>query len=188
MASTPSTAIFTTSRGRRSTENFGTTDTTTKCHTTWVGARRISPPGCPTTDSRPERRRCHLYTQNYMGPSSTVVMDSKNRLCSLIWRVDMPFHPAFQPLVALIAGILILIMPRLLNYVVAIYLIIIGILGLLPRPCKDQTPTCLRLPDKKGQLPREYICQPLDVCFHHIHLCHLVPREIAVVRGFVAGR
>jgi hypothetical protein len=35
-----------------------------------------------------------------------------------------------QPIVALIAGILILVMPRLLNYVVAIYLIVIGILGL----------------------------------------------------------
>lgn len=35
-----------------------------------------------------------------------------------------------QPLVALIAGILILAMPRLLNYVVAIYLIVIGIAGL----------------------------------------------------------
>ncbi len=36
----------------------------------------------------------------------------------------------FQPIVALIAGILILIMPRLLNFIVAIYLIVIGILGL----------------------------------------------------------
>jgi hypothetical protein len=35
-----------------------------------------------------------------------------------------------QPLIALIAGILILIMPRLLNYVVALYLIIIGAIGL----------------------------------------------------------
>jgi Protein of unknown function (DUF3096) len=35
-----------------------------------------------------------------------------------------------QPMVALIAGILILIIPRLLNYIVAIYLIVIGILGL----------------------------------------------------------
>jgi Protein of unknown function (DUF3096) len=34
------------------------------------------------------------------------------------------------PLVALIAGILILIVPRLLNYIVAIYLIVIGLLGL----------------------------------------------------------
>jgi Protein of unknown function (DUF3096) len=35
------------------------------------------------------------------------------------------------PLVALVAGILILIMPRLLNYIVAIYLIVVGILGLV---------------------------------------------------------
>ncbi len=35
-----------------------------------------------------------------------------------------------SPAVALIAGILILLMPRLLNYVVAIYLIIIGLIGL----------------------------------------------------------
>jgi hypothetical protein len=34
------------------------------------------------------------------------------------------------PLVALIAGILILLIPRLLNYVVAIYLIIVGLAGL----------------------------------------------------------
>ena len=37
-----------------------------------------------------------------------------------------------QPLIALIAGILILLVPRLLNYVVAIYLIVVGIIGLLP--------------------------------------------------------
>ena len=36
------------------------------------------------------------------------------------------------PLVALAAGILILIMPRLLNIIVAIYLIVIGVAGLLP--------------------------------------------------------
>jgi DUF3096 family protein len=36
-----------------------------------------------------------------------------------------------QPLIALIAGILILLVPRLLNYIVAIYLIIIGLAGLL---------------------------------------------------------
>jgi hypothetical protein len=35
-----------------------------------------------------------------------------------------------SPLIALIAGILILIMPRLLNYIVAIYLILVGIMGL----------------------------------------------------------
>jgi hypothetical protein len=39
-------------------------------------------------------------------------------------------HLTVGPVVALIAGILILVMPRLLNYIVAIYLIIIGIVGL----------------------------------------------------------
>jgi len=38
-----------------------------------------------------------------------------------------------QPLVALLAGILILLMPRLLNFIVAIYLIIVGVTGLWPR-------------------------------------------------------
>jgi hypothetical protein len=38
--------------------------------------------------------------------------------------------PHIGPIAALIAGILILIMPRLLNYIVAIYLIVIGAVGL----------------------------------------------------------
>jgi DUF3096 family protein len=37
----------------------------------------------------------------------------------------------FPPLAALIAGILILIVPRLLNYIVALYLVAIGLLGLV---------------------------------------------------------
>lgn len=37
---------------------------------------------------------------------------------------------SLAPLVSLIAGILILIVPRMLNYIVAIYLIVIGLLGL----------------------------------------------------------
>jgi len=40
---------------------------------------------------------------------------------------------AIEPLVALIAGVLILIAPRLLNYVVAAYLIFVGVVGLLPQ-------------------------------------------------------
>ena len=44
----------------------------------------------------------------------------------------MSIHVALQPLIALIAGILILIVPRLLNYVVAIYLIVVGLIGLAP--------------------------------------------------------
>ena len=44
---------------------------------------------------------------------------------------DMNINLQLQPIVALIAGILILIAPRLLSYIVAIYLIVIGVMGLL---------------------------------------------------------
>ncbi len=39
---------------------------------------------------------------------------------------------ALTPIISLIAGILILVVPRILNYVVAIYLILVGIIGLFP--------------------------------------------------------
>lgn len=39
-------------------------------------------------------------------------------------------HMSIGPLISLIAGILILIVPRMLSYIVAIYLIIVGLLGL----------------------------------------------------------
>lgn len=42
----------------------------------------------------------------------------------------MNFTLSITPLISLIAGILILLVPRLLNYIVAIYLILIGLLGL----------------------------------------------------------
>ena len=42
----------------------------------------------------------------------------------------MNMNLSLGPLVSLIAGILILVVPRLLNYIVAIYLIVIGLLGL----------------------------------------------------------
>jgi hypothetical protein len=45
----------------------------------------------------------------------------------------MNIHLSIGPLMALIAGVLILIMPRLLNYIVALYLILIGLLGLFGR-------------------------------------------------------
>jgi hypothetical protein len=44
---------------------------------------------------------------------------------------SMNLNLSIAPLVALLAGILILVMPRLLNYIVALYLIIIGVLGLM---------------------------------------------------------
>jgi hypothetical protein len=41
---------------------------------------------------------------------------------------------SLAPIVALIAGLLILIVPRLLNYIVAVYLIVTGLLGLFGGP------------------------------------------------------
>jgi len=42
----------------------------------------------------------------------------------------MQYVHHIQPITALIAGILILIMPRLLNYIIALYLIVVGLVGL----------------------------------------------------------
>jgi hypothetical protein len=43
----------------------------------------------------------------------------------------MHINLSLAPIVALVAGILILVMPKLLNYIVALYLILIGLLGLV---------------------------------------------------------
>ncbi len=45
----------------------------------------------------------------------------------------MNLIPHIGPVAALVAGVLILVMPRLLNYIVAIYLIVIGAVGLFGR-------------------------------------------------------
>ena len=42
----------------------------------------------------------------------------------------MQIHLSLQPLLALVAGIAILAIPRLLNYIVAAYLIVVGVVGL----------------------------------------------------------
>ena len=44
----------------------------------------------------------------------------------------MTLHLEAAPAIALVAGIIILIAPRFLNYIVALYLILVGILGLFP--------------------------------------------------------
>ncbi len=43
----------------------------------------------------------------------------------------MVMHPILSPVISLVAGILILIFPAILNYIIAIYLIIIGLTGLI---------------------------------------------------------
>jgi hypothetical protein len=49
---------------------------------------------------------------------------------SLIWRWPVNMTLSLAPIVALIAGVLILVVPRLLNYIVALYLILTGLIGL----------------------------------------------------------
>jgi len=44
---------------------------------------------------------------------------------------SMNIHIALQPFLALVAGILILVMPKFLNYIVAAYLIIYGLMGIM---------------------------------------------------------
>src|SRR5271170_6121102 len=70
---------------------------------------------------RPRRRETHAASLAFLMHSS----QQKARPMT----IDIV---AIQPLVALIAGILILLVPRILNYVVAIYLILIGFIGLWP--------------------------------------------------------
>ncbi len=53
------------------------------------------------------------------------------RLIQLKKGLMMNLHLSIGPLVSLIAGVLILVVPRLLNYIVAIYLIVIGLIGIV---------------------------------------------------------
>lgn len=47
----------------------------------------------------------------------------------------MPFRSEMlQPLIALVAGVLVLLQPNLLNYIVAIFLIVFGLIGLVRKP------------------------------------------------------
>jgi hypothetical protein len=71
---------------------------------------------CPTTSA----------ATAFRWRASALGTDSAPRLLDIRMNLTL----AIGPLVALIAGILILIVPRLLNFIVAIYLIIIGLLGL----------------------------------------------------------
>ena len=58
-----------------------------------------------------------------IGPQDRVPMGRER---NIMW-----MHIYFQPILALMAGILILVMPRLLSYIVALFLILYGIMGLL---------------------------------------------------------
>jgi hypothetical protein len=91
--------------------------------------RNISIAGAPSHEGTP-----HFSVGN-SGNSFIVGRDENSRERVEIISIngvpmDMHMNLSLAPLVALIAGILILVMPRLLNYIVAIYLIVTGLLGL----------------------------------------------------------
>ena len=80
---------------------------------------------------------CNLYGSRTTQQGNTPPFISYAKQTSLLratseMEIFMHMTIALQPLLALLAGLLILIAPRVLNYVVAIYLIIIGLLGLFP--------------------------------------------------------
>jgi hypothetical protein len=60
-----------------------------------------------------------------------------------MWRKTVTINLAVGPVVSLIAGVLILIVPRLLNYIVAIYLILIGLIGIFGWNGTHLRPTAL---------------------------------------------
>jgi hypothetical protein len=65
------------------------------------------------------------------GTDGTTVDRLSGRLTE--WRLEMLMGPPLQPWISLMAGILMLVVPRLLSYVVAGYLIVVGALGLFYR-------------------------------------------------------
>ena len=68
----------------------------------------------------------------------------------------MTFSLSIGPVAALIAGILILILPRLLNYIIALYLIIVGLVGLFGNPIGSTHASVTSIPPASVQqtLPR----------------------------------
>jgi threonine/homoserine efflux transporter RhtA len=62
-----------------------------------------------------------------------VATDSNEDSAPITQGHPMNIQLSLAPIISLLAGILILVQPKLLNYIVAIYLIVIGILGLVGR-------------------------------------------------------
>jgi hypothetical protein len=73
------------------------------------------------------RRASNILSREIQMTGAATVLTASARSSR---EVSMNLHLTIGPIVSLVAGILILVMPRLLNYIVAIYLIIIGLLGL----------------------------------------------------------
>ena len=66
-----------------------------------------------------------------MYDSVQTTSDFATNLMIHLRRITMNMNIALEPMLALVIGILILLVPRFLNYFVAVYLIVVGILGLM---------------------------------------------------------
>jgi hypothetical protein len=72
-----------------------------------------------------------IAVNQLMYDSVQTTSDFATNLMIHLRRITMNMNIALEPMLALVIGILILLVPRFLNYFVAIYLIVVGILGLM---------------------------------------------------------
>ena len=75
----------------------------------------------------------------------------------------MTFSLSIGPIAALIAGILILILPRLLNYIIALYLIIVGLVGLFGNPVSGSRAEFLPVPPASVQTLPQPAGRPVGI-------------------------
>jgi hypothetical protein len=75
---------------------------------------------------------CENWRDTTLPPASSdgLLEPTRRRPVFAFHTTTMNIHLGLTPLISLVAGILILVMPRLLNFIIAIYLIAIGLVGL----------------------------------------------------------
>jgi Protein of unknown function (DUF3096) len=86
-----------------------------------VSAPDYSPSASPPLHVRPARSHAR---------ASATLAAARSPVVRCNGEIAMNIHLGLAPIISLLAGILILAMPKLLNYIVAIYLIVIGLIGL----------------------------------------------------------
>jgi hypothetical protein len=84
----------------------------------------------------PDSRVSGIADSGFMFDTVQTMSDFTVKLFLIVFslnlrRISMNMNIAIEPLLALVIGILILLVPRFLNYFVAVYLIVVGILGLM---------------------------------------------------------
>ena len=91
-----------------------------------------SGPACPYGRRDVRLRRQVQYTRSPARPPARQVQAAVRSEVLSAMVIDVSNTTFWAAVLALVIGVLILIVPRILNYLVAVYLIIIGILGLIP--------------------------------------------------------